>query len=109
MDVLAGHQARANASLQDVSVLLGFPGKLGMHGSRVWDHYLEGDVESIRNYCETDALNTFLIYLRFELMRGRLSDDAYRGECENLRSTLAKEAKPHLDEFLNAWPGADPA
>ena len=36
-----------------------------------------GRSKSIRNYCETDVLNTFLVYLRFELMRGMLSREEY--------------------------------
>ena len=103
MDVLSGHQPRANVSLQDMALLLGLPGKLGMHGSLVWETFLGGDVAAIRDYCETDVLNTFLVYLRFELVRGRLSRDAYAGECERVRAALAEDGRPHVTEFLNAW------
>lgn len=103
MDVLSGHQPRANVSLQDMALLLGLPGKLGMHGSLVWETFLGGDVAAIRDYCETDVLNTFLVYLRFELVRGHLSRDAYAGECERLRATLEEDGRPHVGEFLNAW------
>lgn len=103
MDVLSGHQPRANVSLQDMALLLGLPGKLGMHGSLVWETFLGGDVAAIRDYCETDVLNTFLVYLRFELVRGHLSRDAYAGECERLRAALEEDGRPHVGEFLNAW------
>ncbi|MDX1433962.1 MAG: 3'-5' exonuclease [Gammaproteobacteria bacterium] len=103
MDVLAGYQGRANAPLDEVALLLGLPGKLGMDGARVWQHYLDGDVGAIRDYCETDVLNTYLIYLRFELMRGRLREDAYDVECEHVRASIAREKRPHLDAFLRAW------
>ena len=69
MDVLAGFQIGGRASLSQVSTLLGFPGKLGMSGDQVWDRYLAGELAAIRNYCETDVLNTYLIYLRFQLNR----------------------------------------
>ena len=42
MDILSGFQGRGRASLQDIACLLGFPGKLGMHGSQVWDAYSAG-------------------------------------------------------------------
>ena len=58
MDVLAGFQIGGRASLSQVSTLLGFPGKLGMSGEQVWDRYLAGELGAIRNYCETDVLNT---------------------------------------------------
>jgi predicted PolB exonuclease-like 3'-5' exonuclease len=103
MDVLAGHQPRAGVALQDMALLLGLPGKLGMHGSMVWERFLDGGIESIRDYCETDVLNTFLVYLRFELVRGHLSEEAYERECERLRGALAEDGRPHIAEFLAAW------
>ena len=103
MDVLSGYQMRAVAPLDEVATLLGLPGKLGMHGSKVWANYQAGEVSAIRNYCETDVLNTFLLYLRFELIRGRLTEKAYDAECQLARDSLAAESKPHLDAFLKAW------
>jgi len=107
MDVLSGYQARAVASLNEIATQLGLPGKLGMDGSKVWPSYLKGELEAIRNYCETDVLNTYLIYLRFELMRGKLNEDAYNIECELVRSSLSREDKPHLNAFLRAWAGRE--
>jgi 3'-5' exonuclease len=103
MDVLSSFQARARVSLQAAAMLLGLPGKLGMSGDKVWDAYLDGQIDAIRNYCETDVLNTFLVYLRFELMRGMMSREEYHAECERIRDALKAQAKPHLDEFLAAW------
>jgi predicted PolB exonuclease-like 3'-5' exonuclease len=70
MDVLSGYQHRGRASLDQTAVLLGFPGKLGMSGDKVWEKWLAGGIREIRDYCETDVLNTWLIFLRFEFMRG---------------------------------------
>jgi predicted PolB exonuclease-like 3'-5' exonuclease len=103
MDVLSGYQPRASVALQEMALLLGLPGKLGMHGSLVWEQFLAGNLEGIRNYCETDVLNTFLVYLRFELIRGRLSRQAYDGECGRLRAALVEDGRPHVAEFLSAW------
>jgi hypothetical protein len=103
MDVLAGYQARANAPLDEIATMLGFPGKMGMSGALVWDEYQAGNIAGIRNYCETDVLNTYLVYLRFELIRGRLSHKEYEQELGLLRDTLHGESKPHFEEFLAAW------
>jgi predicted PolB exonuclease-like 3'-5' exonuclease len=103
MDVLAGYQPRANAPLDEIASMLGFPGKMGMDGSKVWDSYMNGDIAGIRNYCETDVLNTYLVYLRFELVRGNVSEKQYEKECELLRSVLAESGLPHLEEFLSKW------
>jgi 3'-5' exonuclease len=103
MDVLSSYQARARVSLQAAAMLLGLPGKLGMSGDKVWDAYLDGSIDAIRNYCETDVVNTFLIFLRFEMMRGRLTSDEHSAEIERVRSVLQQQAKPHFLEFLEAW------
>ena len=103
MDVLAGYQPRAFAPLDEIAQMLGFPGKLGMDGSGVWDAYAAGELERIRAYCEIDALNTFLVYLRYELMRGRLTPDGYERECEAVRDGLRSDARSHLTQFLEAW------
>jgi predicted PolB exonuclease-like 3'-5' exonuclease len=105
MDILSGFQGRGRASLQDIASLLGFPGKLGMHGADVWDAYLNGGLSRIRAYCETDVLNTYLIYLRFELLRGRLNAAEHAVEVARVRNLLQDAAAPHLQEFLAAWPG----
>ena len=103
MDVLSGFQGRGRVGLDKMAQLLGFPGKLGMSGEHVWDAFLEGRIDDIRNYCETDVLNTYLIYLRFELMRGRLTHGEHEREVELVRAGLAGAEKPHLREYLDAW------
>jgi hypothetical protein len=106
MDVLANFNFRANAKLDEISTMLGFPGKLGMDGSMVWDTFRDGGIREIRNYCETDVLNTWLVYLRFEYMRGNLDDKDLKREYALVRSTLKAMEQPHLHEFLAAWPDA---
>ena len=96
MDVLAGFQVRARASLQDMALLLGLPGKLGFSGEQVWDAVQAGQLAAVRNYCETDALNTYLVLLRFELFRGRLDKGAYRQEIERLQDWLRASPEAHI-------------
>ena len=104
MDVLAGFQPRGRASLDQIAVMLGFPGKLGMSGDKVWQCWLDGGIEEIRNYCETDVLNTYLVYLRFEQMRGKLDGSDLQREYELVRSTISALDRPHLSEFNDHWP-----
>ncbi|WP_061473902.1 3'-5' exonuclease [Legionella pneumophila] len=101
MDVLAGYQNRAFAPLDDISTMLGFPGKMGMSGSKVWEQYQAGQLKEIRDYCETDVLNTYCVYLRFELMRGTISQEGYDRNIAQLKNYLgAEKDKMHLQEFL---------
>jgi predicted PolB exonuclease-like 3'-5' exonuclease len=104
MDVLSGFQGRGRASLTDVAALLGFPGKVGMQGSHVWDAYLAGGLARIRSYCETDVLNTYLVYLRFELLRGHLNAVEHAAEVARVRKLLDDSAAPHWREFAAHWP-----
>ena len=106
MDVLSGYEARAVAPLDELASVCGFPGKMGMRGNMVWDCFMAGNIQAIRNYCETDVLNTYLVFLRYELMRGRKTRQGYEESCEKLREMLRSEGKPHLQEFLDAWNAA---
>lgn len=109
MDVLSGFNPRARAKLDAIAVMLGFPGKMGLQGDQVWGYYLDGQIERIRDYCETDVLNTYLVFLRFQHMRGILDDTQLEGEFARVRDMLADATEAHLQEFLAAWDGAGAA
>jgi predicted PolB exonuclease-like 3'-5' exonuclease len=103
MDLLAMYQARANAPLDALAKLCGFPGKLGMDGGQVWQAFNEGRLPEIRNYCETDVVNTYLMYCRFQLMRGGFTAGEYDDEIALVKSTLSLETSPHWAEYLAAF------
>lgn len=103
MDVMAHFQLRGAAPLDEIAKLLRLPGKTGMHGSEVADAWLLGKFEEIRNYCDTDALNTYLVWLRFELIRGHLDEASYRERLFGLRQALSADQRPHLREFADHW------
>ena len=100
MDVLALYQARANAPLDALAKLCGFPGKMGMDGAQVWPAFQQGKIGDIRNYCETDVVNTYLMYCRFQLMRGELPTLEYQDEIHLVKETLSKKPEPHWVEYL---------
>ncbi|MGZ5048099.1 MAG: 3'-5' exonuclease, partial [Usitatibacter sp.] len=103
MDVLAGYQNRAWAPLDEIAQLCGLPGKLGMDGSQVYPAWKRGEIQAIRNYCETDVANTYLLYLRFQLIRGVLNAEAYASEVALFRAFLASQEAPHGTECAAAW------
>jgi len=107
MDVLAMYSGRANAPLDQMAQLCGFPGKLGMDGSKVWDAYKNGEIGAIRDYCETDVANTYLVFLRFQLMRGLLNVESYQAEVDLVKKTLEGYEAKHWQEFLAAWKISD--
>jgi predicted PolB exonuclease-like 3'-5' exonuclease len=79
--------------LDGLAKLCGFPGKMGMDGSQVWPAYQEGKINDIRRYCETDVVNTYLMYCRFQLLRGGFSLEEYQEEIDYVKAYLEKEAK----------------
>jgi predicted PolB exonuclease-like 3'-5' exonuclease len=103
MDVLAMYQPRNNAPLDDVAQLAGLPGKIGVGGARVWAAYQAGKIAEIRDYCEADTANTYLLYLRFQLLRGALTAEQHDKECALLRNALEKLKGAHWREFLSRW------
>ena len=104
MDLLALYQPRANAPLDEMAKLMGYPGKLGMDGGAVWQAWQDGKAAEIRDYCETDVVNTYLVYLGFQRMRGHLDAAAHAAEVAVVRDALARIGAPHWEQYLAAWP-----
>jgi predicted PolB exonuclease-like 3'-5' exonuclease len=103
MDVLAGYQNRAWAPLDEIALLCGLPGKLGIGGAHVYESYKRGDIDAIRNYCEADVANTYLLFQRFQLTRGAIDAAAHAAEVKVFRDWLAQQSAPHWKEFAAAW------
>jgi 3'-5' exonuclease len=104
MDMLALYNGRANAPLDQLARLCGFPGKLGMDGSQVWDAWQAGRLDEIRDYCETDVANTWLLYCRFQLLRGAISAAQHDAEVALAREQFGRLPGAHWRQFLDAWP-----
>lgn len=105
LEGLSDFGASARIRLNEVCSILGLPGKFGVDGSQVTTLYDDGKIKAIRDYCETDVLNTYLVYLRFMHHRGELSTEAYDYAIQDVRSLLENEqdTRPHFGEFLHAW------
>lgn len=103
MDVLAGYQGRAVARLDAVATLLGLPGKLGMDGSQVARAWMGGQRRAVFDYVEHDVLNTYLVYLRYLVMRGDLSDAQYQRRARQLAAWLDASEADHHQAFVRAW------
>jgi predicted PolB exonuclease-like 3'-5' exonuclease len=95
MDQLAMFNSRNFAPIDDFARLAGLPGKLGVGGAEVWTAYRRGEIQAIRDYCEADVVNTFVLFLRFQVMRGLVGQEQYESECSLLRETLGRRGEPH--------------
>ena len=105
MDALADFGASKACKLSEISALLGVPSKLGIDGSLVKSYVDTGRLAEVRNYCETDVLATYLVFLRFALFRGELTPTGFQASVANLKAYLSTERidRPHLGEFSDAW------
>jgi predicted PolB exonuclease-like 3'-5' exonuclease len=73
-DVLSSFSGQSKASLNELSKIMGLPGKPdGIDGGQVHRYFWEGRIKEIADYCETDIVNTYRVWLRYELFRGRLN------------------------------------
>ena len=101
MDVLSGYQGKAFAPLDELSQIVGLPGKIGLHGSEVYPAYLNQELQKICDYCESDVLNTYLLYLRFLWCKGVYSVQQYQNLLTRIEEYLLKNKnKSHWQSFL---------
>lgn len=109
-DALNDFGATRGATLKDICGLLGVPAKLGVEGSAVKGMVESGRLAEVRDYCETDVLSTYLIFLRFALFRGELSPKGFDQSITNLRTYLSAErvARAHLGVYLDHWLALQP-
>ena len=77
-----------------------------MDGSAVHSAWRAGQIDDIRRYCETDVMNTYLLYCRYQMMRGGLTADEHSHEMLLVRKALAGIDEPHWAQYLAAWPPA---
>lgn len=102
-DVLSSFSSQGKAKLHELCRVMGLPGKPpGIHGGEVEKYYKDGRIREIADYCETDVVNTYRVWLRYELFRGRLTDAAFQASEANLIEYIRLHvgAKPHLADLI---------
>ena len=98
-DILSSFAPHTKASLNELSKIMGMSGKPeGIDGSDVERYFLDGKIMEIAEYCETDVVNTYRVWLRYELFRGRLGESEYQASEANLVEFVKArgDTKSHL-------------
>ena len=98
-DVLSSFAPHTKASLNELSRIMGLPGKPdGIDGAEVERYFREGKIKEIAEYCETDVVNTYRVWLRYELFIGRLSEKSFESSEQDLGEFIEARAekKQHL-------------
>jgi 3'-5' exonuclease len=104
-EILGGYGGSA-ATLHQLAVLSGIPGKMGTSGDDVVDLWLEGEYESIIRYNEFDAFTTYLVWLRLAHFAGCFTSDQYQDEQALVMDLLVRErdqGKAHLQAYIDEW------
>ena len=108
-DVLGSYVPGGKVKLDEVSKILGLTSKPeGIDGSRVEEMVRAGQIEEVARYCETDVLNTYRVWLVYELFRGAITADlAWSGG--QIREFVAnrKTNNPHLCAAVGVAKGGD--
>ncbi len=106
MDVLSGYGASHRVGLNTLSELVGLPGKAFVEGE-VFEHLFAGQADLVREYCKMDVLLTLLLYLNWDVHRGRLERALLRRWVDGIRGRLAEEAFEGwrgIVAALEGWP-----
>ncbi len=105
IDAFSDFGASARVKMDELCALFGFPGKIDVEGSQVDEMFKANRLGEIRDYCELDVLNTYLLYLKYSLHTGSLLKNNYAKCLQDIISYLEDNAekRPHLNTFLNAW------
>ena len=80
------------------------PGKLDVKGDMVWDMFRENRLEEIHSYCRCDVLDTYFVFLRYQLIKGAITRDQERELSEKTYAFLESrfEEVPAYREYLEA-------
>lgn len=88
------HRIRGGFNL--LTQLIGLPGKTQIDGSMIQGLWEAGQLATIHAYCRQDVIQTYFLFLRLELMRGRLTPSAYQAAWD-ASSPFLKELGVPLD------------
>ena len=101
LEALSDFGASARIKMNEVCAILDLPGKSGIDGSKVMDYYDLGKLEDIRNYCESDVVNTYLIYLHYQHFTGNIDSNNFALAREDLINYIKmnRVEKFYLEEF----------
>ena len=102
LDVLSGFSVAAEASFDEMVQVLDLADGMGLNSLDVLELYQEGNLQAIRQACDIDASNTYLIYLKYQKTRGGVTKTEYDRLSEQFKQQLTASAQPHLKQFAAA-------
>jgi predicted PolB exonuclease-like 3'-5' exonuclease len=92
-DFLSDHGAARMTSLSGAARLIGLPGKDGLDGSQVEGLYRAGQIESLRQYCLSDVVQTAFLFLRYRLLVGQIERSSYSRVATDLLAFVESDGR----------------
>ena len=77
MDHISEFGAVRGLKLDLLCNMAGIPGKFDVSGDQVHTLYYAHKLDEIKEYCESDVLNTYWLYLKYELLKGNIIMEDY--------------------------------
>lgn len=90
MDSISEFGVVRGLNLNAICNMIDIPGKFDVHGDQVLELYYGGDIAKIREYCESDVLNTYWLYIKYELLKGNLLINDYFKILNTFKERLPK-------------------
>ena len=100
IEVLGSYGAVRGLKLDVVASMAGLPGKFDVHGDDVYKLYFDGEGKKIEEYCESDVLNTYWLWLKYELLKGNILKSDYYTYLEIMAEAL-EDQKYYTEVFRN--------
>jgi len=88
IEVLGSYGAVRGLKLDVIAQMAGLPGKFDVHGDEVYKLYFDGEIKKIEEYCESDVLNTYWLWLKYELLKGNLLKSDYYSILNGMKEKL---------------------
>lgn len=101
MDHISEFGATRGLKLDVLCSLVGAPGKYDVKGDQVMDMYYRGELKQIKEYCESDVLNTYWLYLKYELLKGNLIVEDFKRSLDIMGKKLG-DKKSYTKIFKEA-------
>lgn len=103
LDVFSDFGSSAKIKMAEACALFNIPCKIDVDGSQVSELYDKNDFESIRGYCETDVIATYILYLKHIYTSGRMTKENFKYSLNQLQLLISESKKEAVRLFHNEW------
>jgi 3'-5' exonuclease len=106
-DVFGSYRPGISVKLDQICKIMGLSGKpKGIDGSQVDEMVSSGRIQEVAQYCETDVLNTYRLWLIYEMFRETITVDQFNFSESQAREFIQarKSENQHLMQTMGLTP-----